>query len=164
VPSPVIMGRPPNKLGNRRICYCLKCEGTKAPIHRNSVMNHRKAVGYMLPADIANLLEQQGAGGSGEAESEEDDSQLREEETERLVALNQALYQDMCIDDFVHIGRDANNNDRDGDGPTFHGGSDDDEDEDPEWRARQTDEAELLRNTVKKWVSGKLCFLKRTLT
>ena len=97
VPSPIIMGRRPNVNGNRRICFCLWCRGQKTPVHRNTVGNHSKQKGYMTPADIASLLEQQAAEGSG-SEDEEDsflDAQLREEESERLVAANQALFKDL---------------------------------------------------------------------
>jgi hypothetical protein len=65
----------------------------------------------------------------------------------------------MGNDDLRPVMRDDNGSDRDCDGLSFHGGSDNDEDEDLEWRDRQTDEAKLLQKTVRKWVSGELYFL-----
>jgi hypothetical protein len=127
----------------------------------------------MTPADIASLLEQQAAEGSG-SEDEEDsflDAQLREEESERLVAANQALFKDLGSDDLRSFMQDENmqlqnnnnnnNNDGDGDGNVPGGSGDDEDDEDLEWRSTQTDEAELLKDTVNKWVSGKLYFLRK---
>ena len=160
------MGRRPN--GNRRICFCLSCRGEKPPVHRNTIWNHTKQKGYMTPADIASLLEQQATEGSG-SEDEEDsllDAQLREEESERLVAANQALFKDLGSDDLRSFMQDENmqhennNNDGDGDSNVPGGSGDDEDDEDLEWRSTQTDEAELLKDTVNKWVSGKLYFLR----
>lgn len=129
----------------------------------------------MTPADIASLVEeQQAAEGSGEDNDEEESffaTRLREEESERLVAENQALFKNVGNDDLRNFMQQENNNDNDNDNSNdndndgnVHGGAEDyEEDEDLEWRSTQTEEAESLRAHLEKWVSGKLYFLRKLL-
>lgn len=125
-------------------------------MHRNTVARHKRAHGLLGPDVIARITRDQqedgwGSGGESDGSGESLDSAAHSEMLQRLGNEYMELFQDMDFGEFIRD--DTSSGDGgDGDGGVPSRGSSADDEEDPDWRGREDEEAENLKEVTRDWI------------